>query len=451
MALVEADPQTGQQIVEDAKRHVLYSWSVQDAVRPLAIAGAEGRHFWDYDGNRYLDFASQLVNVSIGHQHPKVVAAIREQAEQLCTIGPPMATASRSRLGRLLADVTPGNLTMSFFTNGGAEANENAIKLARWYTGRHKVVARYRSYHGATAGAISLTGDPRRWPAEPGLPGIVRMLDPYTYRCPAGHPDPCPVCTGAPHLEEILQYEGPHTVAAVILETVVGTNGVIVPPDGYLQSIRETCDRHGILLICDEVMAGFGRTGRWFACEHWDVVPDILTVAKGINSGYVPLGAMVIAEPIAEWVSDKFFAGGLTYSGHPLACASAVASIEAFREEGIVENAAEMGDVFAAGLRQLADRHPSIGDIRGLGCFWGLELVRNRETREPLVPFNATGEAFAPVARVMKAALDRGLYLMTHWNVVMVCPPLTITRDELDEGLAVLDEALAVADAHYAG
>ena len=267
---------------------------MQDAINPIAVAGAEGRYFWDYDGKRYLDFASQLVNVSIGYGHPKVVAAIKEQAEKLATIGPPMATESRSRLGKLLAEVTPGDLSFSFFTNGGTEANENAIKLARWYTGRHKIIARYRSYHGATAGSITLTGDPRRWPAEPGLPGVVRMLDPYTYRCPAGHPDPCPVCTGAPHLEEILMYEGPETVAAVILETVTGTNGIIVPPDGYLQSIREVCDRHGILLICDEVMAGFGRTGKWFAVDNWDVVPDIITLAKGINSGYVPLGAMVV-------------------------------------------------------------------------------------------------------------------------------------------------------------
>ena len=324
---------------DDAK-YVLHSWSVQSAIDPIAVAGAEGRHFWDYDGKRYLDFASQLVNVALGHQHPKVVAAIKEQAERLCTIGPSMAAEPRSELARLLAEVTPGNLSMSFFTNGGAEANENAIKLARWYTGRQKIVARYRSYHGATAGAISLTGDPRRWAAEPGIPGVVRILDPYTYRCPAGHPDPCPVCSGAPHLEEVLQYEGPQNVAAVILETVTGGNGAIPPPPGYLQSIREVCDRHGILLILDEVIAGFGRTGKWFACEHWDVVPDIMTVAKGINSGYVPLGAMVISEPIAEWVRDKFFAGGLTYSGHPLACAAGVASIEAFQEEGIVENAA---------------------------------------------------------------------------------------------------------------
>jgi taurine---2-oxoglutarate transaminase len=446
MATVEENSKLGQQIVEDAKRYVLYSWSVQDAINPIAVAGAEGRHFWDYDGKRYLDFASQLVNVSIGYGHPKVVAAIKEQAETLATIGPPMATESRSRLGKLLAEVTPGDLSMSFFTNGGTEANENAIKLARWYTGRHKIIVRYRSYHGATGGSISLTGDPRRWPAEPGIPGVVRMFDPYTYRCPAGHPDPCPVCTGAPHLEEILQYEGAHTVAAVMLETVTGTNGIIVPPDGYLQSIREVCDRHGIVLICDEVMAGFGRTGKWFAVDNWNVVPDIITLAKGINSGYVPIGAMVVREPIAEWVRSRYFAGGLTYSGHPLACASAVASIEAFQEEGIVENAAAMGEVFRTELSRLQEKHPSIGEVRGLGCFWGLELVKNRETRAPLVPFNGAGEAAKPVGAMAKRALDQGLYLMTHWNVCMVCPPLTITRDELDEGIAILDDALSVAD-----
>jgi taurine--2-oxoglutarate transaminase len=449
VAIVE-DKSLGAQIVADAKRYVLHSWSVQDSIDPIPVAGGEGRYFWDYEGKRYLDFASQLINLALGHGHPRLIAAIKEQAEKLCTIGPPMATEARSTLGRLLAEVTPGDLTMSFFTNGGAEANENAVKLARWYTGRHKVIARYRSYHGATAGAIALTGDPRRWPVEPGAPGVVRMLDPYTYRCPAGHPDPCPVCTGAPHLEELLQYEGPQTVAALVLETITGTNGLIVPPDGYLQSIREVCDRHGIVLIFDEIMAGFGRTGRWFACEHWDVVPDILTVAKGINSGYVPLGAMVISEKLAEWVHGKFFAGGLTYSGHPLACASGVASIEAFRDEGVVENAAAMGDVFRAELAALADRHPSIGDVRGLGCFWGLELVRNRDTREPLVPFNAGGEAALPVTRLAKAALDRGLYLFVHWNVVMLAPPLNITREELTDGLEILDEALEIADEYAA-
>src|SRR5947199_3957505 len=440
----------GRQIVEDAKRYVLYSWSVQDAINPIAVERAEGRYFYDYDGKAYLDFASQLVNVSIGHSHPKIVQAIKDQAEKLATIGPPMATESRSRLGKMLAEVTPGDLTMSFFTNGGAEANENAIKLARWYTGRHKIIARYRSYHGATGGAITLTGDPRRWAAEPGIPGVVRMFDPYTYRCPAGHPDPCPVCSGAPHLEEILQYEGADTVAAVILETVTGTNGVIPPPDGYLQSIREVCDRHGIVLILDEVMAGFGRTGKWFACENWDVVPDILTVAKGINSGYVPLGAMVVNEKLRDWIRDRPFAGGLTYSGHPLACASGVASIGIFREEGIIENSAEQGGYLADALRSLQERHPSLGDVRGLGLFWGLELVRHREKREPLVPFNAAGADAKPLAQLTKAALDAGLYLFVHWNVIMLAPPLNITREELDEGLSILDDALAVADEYAA-
>ena len=446
MAVDESNPEAGQRAREDDRKHVLHSWSIKSKIDPLPIARAEGRYIWDFEGNRYLDFSSQLINVNIGHQHPKLIAAIQEQAGKLCTIAPSFGNDKRSELARLLAEVTPGDHSLAFFTNGGAEANENAVKLARWYTGRHKIVARYRSYHGATAGAITLTGDPRRWYAEPGLPGVVRMLDPYTYRCPAGHPDPCPVCSGGPHLEEILQYEGAHTVAAVLIETVTGTNGIIPPPPGYLKSIRETCDRHGILLICDEVMAGFGRTGKWFACDHYDVIPDIITKAKGINSGYVPLGAMSVRQPIADWLENEYFGGGLTYSGHPLACAAGVASINIFREEGIVENAAAMGEVLKVELPKLQAKHPSIGEVRGLGLFWGLELVRNRAMKEMLVPFNASGEAAAPIGRLGKAALAKGLSLMTHWNVAIVAPPLTITREELDEGLAILDDVLAVAD-----
>src|SRR5882724_6021855 len=400
---------TGQEIVDLTRKHTLFEWSAQAKVDPIPVARSKGIYFWTPEGKRFIDFNSQLMSVNIGHGDERVIQAITEQAQTLAYANPFMATEPRARLGAKLAEITPGDIDTFFFTNGGAEANENAIKLARFFTGRHKIIARYRSYHGATAGAISLTGDPRRWPAEPGIPGVVRMFDPYTYRCSAGHPDPCPVCTGAPHLEEILQYEGPQNVAAVMLETVTGTNGIIVPPDGYLQSIREVCDRHGILLVCDEVMAGFGRTGKWFAVDNWNVVPDILTVAKGINSGYVPLGAMVVREPIADWVRDKYFAGGLTYSGHPLACASGVASIEAFQEEGIVENAAAMGDVFRVEVAKLAEKHPSIGEVRGLGCFWGLELVKSRETREALVPYNAAGEDAKPMGAVVKRALDRGL------------------------------------------
>jgi len=446
MAVTESRQAEGAQVVADDRRYLIHSWSVQSALAPIPVAGGEGRYFWDYEGKRYLDFAAQLVNLALGHQHPKVVAAVKEQADRLCTIAPSVANDKRSELARLVAECMPGDLNRTFFTNGGAEANENAVKLARWVTGRHKIVARYRSYHGATAGAITLTGDPRRWFAEPGLPGIVRMFDPYTYRCPAGHPDPCPVCSGGPHLEEILMYEGPQTVAPAMLETVTGTNGIIVPPDGYLQSIREVCDRHGILLVLDEVMAGWGRTGRWFGCDNWDVVPDIITTAKGINSGYVPLGAMTVRDHVYDAIEDRYFAGGLTYSGHPLACATGVASIEAFREEGVVENAAAMGDYLGEALPRLAQRHPSIGEVRGLGLFWGLELVRNRQTREPLVPFNAGGEAAEPISRITKACLERGLYPFVHWNVLAITPPLNITREELDEGLEILDDVLAIAD-----
>jgi taurine--2-oxoglutarate transaminase len=450
MAVAENRSAEGEQVLADDRRHLIHSWSVQSALEPIPVARAEGRFFWDYEGKRYLDFAAQLVNLALGHQHPRLVAAIKEQADALCTIAPGLANDKRSELARLVAEVMPGDLNHTFFTNGGAEANENAIKLARWVTGRNKIVVRYRSYHGATAAAVTATGDPRRWFAEPGVPGFVRMFDPYTYRCSAGHPDPCPVCTGGPHLEELLMYEAPHTVAAVMLETVTGTNGIIVPPDGYLQAIRETCDRHGILLITDEVMAGWGRTGRWFGVDNWGVVPDIITTAKGINSGYVPLGAMTVRDHVYDAIKDRFFAGGLTYSGHPLACAAGVASVEIFRDEGIVENAAAQGDYLGGALGELAERHPSIGEVRGLGLFWGLELVRNRDTREPLVPFNAGGEAAAPMTRITKACLERGLYPFVHWNVFAITPPLNITREELDEGLGVLDDVLAIADEYYA-
>jgi len=457
----------GEEIRALDRAHVVHSWSVQSAIDPLPVVAAQGSWFVDAEGHRYLDFASQVVNANLGHQHPRVTAAIAAQAGRLCALGPGFASEGRSRLGRLLAEVAPGDLTTSFFTNGGADAVENAVKLARWYTGRSKVVARYRSYHGATAGAASLTGDPRRWPAEPGVPGIVRLLDPYPYRCPAGHPydgvppapgrpcahadgerglSGCPVCSGGPHLEEVLRYEGPESVAAVVLETVTGGNGVLVPPDGYLRSIREVCDRYRILLILDEVMAGFGRTGRWFACEHWGVAPDIMVVAKGITSGYVPLGAVVISERLRGWLRDHEFATGLTSTGNPIACAAGIATIEAMREEGLVERAATLGERLGEGLAALAAHHPAVGEVRGLGLLWGLELVRDRATREPFVPFAAKGEAAAPMGRLKEAAMARGLYLMTHDNLVLVAPPLVIGEDELDEGLAVLDEVLAVAD-----
>ncbi len=425
--------------------YYLQSWTAQGA-RPLVVAGGEGSWFWDTDGKRYLDFQSQLVNVNLGYQHPRIVEAIKAQADKLCTIGPAMGNDVRSELCALLADVTPGNLKASFLTTGGAAANENAIRLARHYTGRSKVIARYRSYHGATAGAMSVTGEPRRHLAGPYLMSVVRIFDPYTYRCPIGHPDPCPVCSGGPHLEEILMYEDPSTVAAVIMETVTGTNGLIYPPDGYLQSIREVCDRHGILLILDEVMAGFGRTGKWFACDHWDVVPDILTVAKGLNSGYVPLGAMIVSEPIADWVKTRRFPGGLTYAGHPLGCASAVASIHAMVEENIVERAAASGDYLRGKLDALAERHPSLGEIRGKGLFYGIELVKNRDSREPFVPFNASGADNAPMAELLSFAMAEGVFLASFSNIVRLTPPLNISKEDLDFGCDVLDRMLEMSD-----
>lgn len=428
------------------REYVITPWTRQDGSDPVPVAGGLGCWFWDYEGRRYLDFESQLVNLNLGFQHPRVVEAIQKQAETLCYVSPAMGNAARSRLAELVAEVTPEGLKKSFFTSGGAEAVENAIRLARHYTGRHKVFARYRSYHGGTAGALSATGDPRRWGAEPGMPGVVRLLDPYIYRCPAGHPSPCPICSGAPHLEEILAYENPETVAAVILETVTGTNGIIVPPDGYLQSVEATCRKYGIMLVLDEVMVGFGRTGRWFACDHWNVTPDILCVAKGINSGYVPLGAIVVSEEIAAWLDENAFPGGLTYSAHPLACASGVASIEAMREEGVVENAARQGEHLCRRLSELWGAHPSIGDVRGRGLFYGVELVQDATTRTPFVPFNAKGGDAEPMRLVLDQAWDRGLYLSAFSNVIRIAPPLIIDREDLELGLSILDEVLLTAD-----
>ena len=439
------DAWTPEQIKKADREYVIHSWSTQGAVNAVPIAGGSGSWFWDYDGNRYLDFQSQLVNMNLGHQHPRIVEAIKEQADRLCYIGPNYAERSRAELAEMIAGITPGDLRMSFFTTGGAAANENAVRLARHVTGRRKVIARYRSYHGATAGAMALTGDPRSWHSASASLDVVRMFDPYTYRCPVGHPDPCPVCTGGPHLEEILQYENPETVAAVVLETVTGTNGLIYPPEGYLRSIREVCDKYGILLILDEVMAGFGRTGEWFACNHWDVTPDILIAAKGLNSGYVPLGAMIVNERISAWLQDHKFWGGLTYAGHPLACASGVASLKVMQEERIVENARAMGARLGAGLARLAETHPSIGDIRGEGLFYGLELVKDRDTREPLVPFNPPA-AGNPMSAVVAAARKEGLYLAVNNNIIRLTPPLVINAEEIDLALGVLDSVLHLAD-----
>jgi taurine--2-oxoglutarate transaminase len=435
------------------RAHVFHSWSAQALIDPLPIRSASGSRFTDYAGRSYLDFSSQLVNVNIGYQHPKLVQAIADYARQLTTIQPSFANDARSEAARLIAEVAPGDLSRVFFTNGGAEATENALRMARLHTGRHKVLAAYRSYHGATAGSISMTGDPRRWPNEPLLSGVVHYFGPYLYRSAFHATTEEEECERAlAHLRDLVTFEGPATVAAIILEPVVGTNGILVPPVGYLAGVRALCDEFGIVMIADEVMSGFARAGEWFAIQHWDVVPDLITFAKGVNSGYVPLGGVLINDAINETFQQRVYPGGLTYSGHPLACASAVASIEIFKEEGIVDHARAMGDgVIGPELDKLGARHPSVGEVRGLGMFWALELVRDRDTHEPLVPFNAGGADATPMVDLANACKDRGLWPFTHFNRLHVVPPCTTTADELHEGLAVLDEALDVADQHYTG
>jgi taurine--2-oxoglutarate transaminase len=441
------------QAYADDRAHVFHSWSAQGALTPTVVAGAQGSWFWDEAGKRYLDFASQLVNVNIGHQHPKLVAAIKAQADKLCTIAPFHANEARSEAARLISEVAGGDLEMVFFTNGGAEATENAVRMARAHTGRLKVLTTYRSYHGATNGAITLTGEPRRWPNEPGMPGVVKFWGPYPYRSPFhSSSEPEESQRALEHLEQVITMEGPSFVAAIVLETVVGTNGILVPPAGYLAGVRELCDRYGIVMILDEVMAGFGRCGEWFAFQHWNVQPDLVCFAKGVNSGYLPLGGVVISRRIADTFRDRPFAGGLTYSGHPLACASAVASINIFREEGIIEHARSLGtDVIGPGLADLAAKHPSIGDVRGLGVFWAIELVRNRETREPLVAFNAGGADNAPMAELVAACKQRGLWPFNHFNRLHVVPPCTTSADDVRLGLSILDEVLTLADARVTG
>ncbi|MFJ3733074.1 aspartate aminotransferase family protein [[Kitasatospora] papulosa] len=442
------DSAAGAAVKAADRAHVFHSWSAQGLIDPLAVAGAEGAYFWDYDGNRYLDLTSGLVFTNIGYQHPVVVAAIQEQAGKLATFAPAFAVEARSEAARLIAERTPGDLDKIFFTNGGAEAVENAVRMARLHTGRHKVLSAYRSYHGATATAINLTGDPRRWASDTGSAGVVRFWAPFLYRSPFYAQTEAEECARAlQHLEDTLAFEGPATVAAVVLETIPGTAGIMTPPPGYLAGVREICDRHGIVFVLDEVMAGFGRTGKWFAADHHGVVPDLMTFAKGVNSGYVPLGGVAISAEIAATFDTRPYPGGLTYSGHPLACAAAVATIQVMEDEKIVEGAAHLGEhVLGPGLRELAERHPSVGEVRGLGAFWALELVRDRETREPLVPYNATGEANGPMAAFGAACKKNGLWPFINMNRTHVVPACNITGAEAKEGLAALDTALSVAD-----
>ena len=438
---------TRQDILDLSHDTTLYEWTAQSVMKPLVVDSAKGIYFWDADGKRYMDFNSQLMCVNIGHGDERVINAVKAQMDKVSYVSPTTSTtAVRAELGRLLQEITPGNLTKAFFTNGGAEANENAVKIARWVTGRHKIITRYRSYHGATAGAITLTGEPRRWAAEPGIPGVVRAMDPYHYRCRwCGDKPACTMdCLG--NIADIIQFEGPQTIAAVMVETIVGTNGIIIPPDGYMQGLRELCDKHGILLICDEIMSGFGRTGEWFAVNHWNVVPDIMTVAKGLTSAYVPLGATIVSDTIAARFEDQPLYAGLTYNSHPVGCAAAVACINVYKEDHLIENAKKQGEVLAAELNRLKERHPSIGDVRAIGLFSLVELVKNRQTREPMTPFNPKAAELGPMPAFGAKLREHGLYTLVRWNGFFVNPPLCITEEQLREGLAIIDAALEITD-----
>jgi len=430
---------TGDEIVALSKQHTISEWAVQGAVDPIPVARAQGVYFWTPEGKRFIDFNSQLMCVNIGHGDRRVLAAIQKQIESVCYVIPGgMTTEVRARLGAKLAEITPGDINTFFFTNGGAEANENAIKIARAYTGRQKILTRYRSYHGATAAAMAATGEPRRW-SQPPLPGFVHVTDWYHgLQLPADSAD-----TALQHLEEVIQLEGPQTIAAVMLESVTGTNGVLVPPDGYMQGVRRLCDRHGILLIADEVMSGFGRTGRWFAVEHWGVVPDLITMAKGLTSAYVPLGAVGLRQPIAHAFRDRPFPGGLTYSSHPVACAAALATIAVYEEDRLIERARQRGVLMAELLQDLAARHPCVGAVRSLGLFGVVELVRSRRTLEPMAPFNGTSPEMAALGEFFRR---EGLFTFVRWNYFFTNPPLCISESELDEAFAIIDRGLAVAD-----
>ena len=445
----EADPERGAQVVAADRAHVFHSWSAQAGLHPLPIAAAEGCYVWDYDGHRYLDFSSQMVNTNIGHQHPRVTAAIAAQAAKLTTIAPQHANETRNAAAARLADLAPDGMEKVFFTNGGADANENAIRLARLHTGRNKVLSFYRSYHGNTGAAITSTGDPRRWPNEFAT-GHVHFFGPYLYRSAFWATTPEQECERAlQHLEQVIQLEGPPTIAAVLLESIVGTAGVLIPPPGYLAGVRALCDKYGIVYIADEVMCGFGRAGSWFAFQQHDTVPDLITFAKGSNSGYVPIGGVIISDPIAATFAERVFPGGLTYSGHPLAAASIVATIDAMREEGIIENAASVGaKIVGPGLAELAARHPVIGEVRGTAVFWALDLVADRATREPLAPYGASSPA---MTALVAACMSRGLMPFTNYNRLHVVPPCTISESEAKEGLSILDDALTAADAFYRG
>lgn len=436
--------------IEREKASVFHSWSAQSTINPLMVKSAQGVYVTDEDDKVYLDFSSQLVNTNVGHQHPVVVKAIKEQADLLCTIAPQHGNKARYRAAELILDHSFDGAAKVFFTNGGTESVEHAIRMARLHTGRQKVLATYRSYHGGTSTSINLTGDPRRWPNDNGTSGVVHFFGPFLYRSVFNATTEQEECERAlASLENTIQFEGPSAFAAIILETIPGTAGIMPPPPGYLKGVREICDRYGIVYIADEVMCGFGRTGEWFAYQNYGVKPDLVAFAKGVNSGYVPLGGVVINEAISATFNDRVYPGGLTYSGHPLACSAAVAAIEVMENEHIIENAKRIGDeVLRPGLEELAEKHHVIGQVRGLGVFFALELVKDRDTKEPLAPYGGSSPA---INEVLSACRNEGLLVFNNFHRLHVVPPCNITEEEVTDGLARLDRALLVADQHYVG
>ncbi len=438
------------EILPLSKEHVFWTWSAQAQVDPIPVKSAKGVYFWDVDGKRYLDFNSMTMCVNIGHGDQRVIEAMVEQARTLPYTAPGMTNKVRALASQLVAEVSPGGqLTKVLFTLGGADANENAVKLARGYTGRYKILSRYRSYHGATAGAMALTGDPRRVAWEPMLmPGVVHFLDPYRYRSTFHRTRP-DVSEAEftndylNHLEEIIQYEGPQTIAAILIESVTGTNGLIIPPEGYMQGVRALCDKYGILMVADEVMSGFGRTGKWFAVDHWDVVPDIMTMAKGLTSAYAPLGAVAMKPRIAARFDEMAYRSGLTYTSHPISLAAAIANINVMKQDQLVEHASAMGPVLKRMLTDLGESHPSVGDVRSIGLFGIIELVKDRKTREPMAPWNGSSPE---MTAFRKYCFDHGLYLDIHWHTALIIPPLIITEEQLKEGFDILDKALEITD-----
>tara|TARA_B100000609_G_scaffold199302_1_gene201934 strand:+ start:4079 stop:5398 length:1320 start_codon:yes stop_codon:yes gene_type:complete len=431
------------EIIELCKKHTLYNWSASHHVDPLPVARAEGVYFWTPEGKRFLDFNSQLMSVHIGHNHPKVVAAMKQALDELIYIYPGAATRQRAELGQLLASFVPGDINTFFFTLGGADANEHALRAARQYTGRYKILSRYRSYHGGTNATMQLTGEPRRWVNEPGMPGVVHVMDPEPYHFSFGRTDAEKTQANLRYLEEVIMYEGPQNIAAMIIESVTGTNGILPPPAGYLKGLRALLDKYDILLICDEVMSGFGRTGKRFAFEHGDIVPDMVTMAKGLTSSYFPLGALGVSDKVAAFYQENEFWGGMTYNSHPLGLATSKAVLNVFLEEDLVARAEKMGTVMAALLKELAEKHPSVREVRSVGLFGIVELAKNA-AGDYLAAYNET----PPIMETLRAFfLEEGLYTYIRWGAFMCNPPLCITEEQLREGFAIFDRALDLVDA----